>query len=191
MRAPFLNLIASLAPSDIDAHALQKTLAKADLTAATLRIGSGVAKHQIITQILSKAILHDDRVELVMSDAGLADVLTIERSPLSTPNMLSVAATRLRRGHQIRLVIEGEGRFRRRRSNHHLQRRHNAMRSWSRCWPMLVPRVSWCLPIAISRLPILLNSRASAASISQSSSSYPVSRRILSRRRLEANSQAL
>ena len=35
--------------------------------------------------------------------------LTIERNPLSAPIILSVAATRLRRGHQIRLVIEGEG----------------------------------------------------------------------------------
>jgi hypothetical protein len=100
---------ASLAPTDIDAHALQQALAKADLAAATLRSGSVVAKHQIITQILSKAILHDDRVELVLSDAGLADVLTFERSPLSTPIILNVAATRLRHGHQIRLVIEGEG----------------------------------------------------------------------------------
>jgi hypothetical protein len=101
--------IAALAPNDIDAHALQQTLAKADLAAATLRSGSVAAKHQIITQILSKAILHDDRVELLLSDAGLADVLTIERSPLSTPIILSVAATHLRHGHQIRLVIEGEG----------------------------------------------------------------------------------
>jgi DNA invertase Pin-like site-specific DNA recombinase len=101
--------IAALAPTDIDAHALQQTLAKADLAAATLRSGSVVAKHQIITQLLSRAILHDDRVELMLSDAGLAELLHIERSPLSAPIILSVAATRLRRGHQIRLVIEGEG----------------------------------------------------------------------------------
>ena len=101
--------VAALAPTDIEAHALQQVLAKADLTAATLRSGSVVARHQIITQILSKTILHDDRVALVLSDAGLADVLTIERSPLSAPIILSVAATRLRHGHQIRLVIEGEG----------------------------------------------------------------------------------
>jgi hypothetical protein len=68
-----------------------------------------VAKHELITRLLSRAILHDDRVELVLSDAGLADVLAIERNPLSTPVVLNVAATRLRRGHQIRLVIEGEG----------------------------------------------------------------------------------
>ncbi|MFN7324346.1 MAG: recombinase family protein, partial [Sphingomonadales bacterium] len=101
--------IAALAPTDIEAHALQQVLAKADLAAATLRSGSVVAKHQIITQLLNRAILHDDRVELVLSDAGVAELLHIERSPLSAPVVLSVAATRLRRGHQIRLVIEGEG----------------------------------------------------------------------------------
>jgi site-specific DNA recombinase len=110
--------IASLAPTDIDAHALQQALAKADLAAATLRSGSVVAKHQIITQILSKAILHDDRVELLLSDAGLAELLHIERSPLSAPIMLSVAATRRRRGHQIRLVIEGEGQVRKTGNEH-------------------------------------------------------------------------
>jgi DNA invertase Pin-like site-specific DNA recombinase len=101
--------IAALASNDIEAHALQQTLAKADLAAATLRSGSVVAKHQIVTQILSKAILHGDRVELLLSDAGVAELLHIERSPLSASIILSVAATRLRHGHQIRLVIEGEG----------------------------------------------------------------------------------
>jgi hypothetical protein len=101
--------IAALAPNDIEAHALQQVLAKADLAAATLRSGSVVAKHELITRLLSRAILHNDRVELVLSDGGLAELLHIERSPLSAPVVLSVAATRLRRGHQIRLVIEGEG----------------------------------------------------------------------------------
>jgi hypothetical protein len=48
-------------------------------------------------------------VELSLSDTGLAELLQIERSPLSAPIILSVAANRMRRGHQIRLVIEGEG----------------------------------------------------------------------------------
>jgi hypothetical protein len=101
--------IANLAGSDIDAHALQQALAKADMAAATLRSGSTQAKHQIITQMLAKAVLHEDRVELTLSQNGLAELLQIERSPLSDPTILSVAANRLRHGRQIRLVIEGEG----------------------------------------------------------------------------------
>ena len=100
--------IANLAGSDIDAHCLQQALAKADLASATLRSGSVQAKHQIITQMLAQAVLHEDRVELALSQSGLVELLQIERSPLSAPIILSVAANRMRRGHQIRLVIEGE-----------------------------------------------------------------------------------
>jgi DNA invertase Pin-like site-specific DNA recombinase len=101
--------IANLAGSDIDAHALQQALAKADLAAAALRSGSTQAKYEIITQMLAQAVLHEDRVELTLSQSGLAELLQIERSPLSAPIILSIAANRMRRGHQIRLVIEGEG----------------------------------------------------------------------------------
>ena len=101
--------IAALTPSDIDAHALQQALAKASLAAATLRNGSVQAKHQIITQILAQAMLHEDRVELTLSQSGLAQLLGIPANPLSAPIILSVAANRLRHGRQIRLVIEGDG----------------------------------------------------------------------------------
>jgi hypothetical protein len=101
--------IANLAGSDIDAHALQQALAKADMAAATLRSGSTQAKHQIITQMLAQAVLHEDRVELTLSQSGLADILGIALNPQSAPIILSVTANRLRHGRQIRLVIEGEG----------------------------------------------------------------------------------
>ena len=101
--------IAALTPSDIDAHALQQALTKAGVTAATLRSGSVQAKHQIITQILAQAVLHEDRVELTLSQCGLAQLLGIPPNPLSAPTILSVAANRLRHGRQIRLVIEGDG----------------------------------------------------------------------------------
>lgn len=100
--------IANFSCSDIDAHGLQQALAKADMAAATLRSGSTQAKHQIITQILAQAVLHEDRVELALSHNGLADILGIALNPQSEPIILSVAANRLRHGRQIRLVIEGE-----------------------------------------------------------------------------------
>jgi hypothetical protein len=101
--------IAALTPSDIDAHALQQALTKAGVTAASLRSGSVQAKHQIITQILAQAVLHEDRVELKLSQCGLAQALGIPANPQSAPIILSVAANRLRHGRQIRLVIEGDG----------------------------------------------------------------------------------
>ena len=101
--------IANLARADIEAHALQQALAKADLTAATLRSGSIKAKHAIITRVLSLATLHEAQVELTLSPAGLAEILALALDPSLPSITLSVAALRQRRGHQIRLMIAGEG----------------------------------------------------------------------------------
>ena len=101
--------IAGLAPADIEAHALQLALAKADLTAAALRSGSAKAKHVIITKVLSQAMLHEDRVELMLDCAGLAETLALPLDPSLPSITLSVPALRQRRGHQIRLMIAGEG----------------------------------------------------------------------------------
>lgn len=101
--------IASLAPADIEAHALQQALGKADLTAATLRSGTAKAKHAIITTVLSQAVLHEDRVELTLSRAGFAEMLALPFDPSLPSITLSVPAHRQRRGHQIRLMIAGEG----------------------------------------------------------------------------------
>ena len=101
--------IAALTHPEIEAHALQQALAKADLAAATLRSGTAQAKHQIITIVLSRATLHEDGVELELSINGLSELLAISREQTATPVTLSVPALRQRHGHQIRLVIEGDG----------------------------------------------------------------------------------
>ena len=67
------------------------------------------AKHEIITTVLSQATLHEDRVDLELSINGLADILATLIEQVATPITLSVPALRQRHGHQIRLVIEGQG----------------------------------------------------------------------------------
>ncbi len=101
--------IACLAPADIEAHALQQALGKADLTAATLRSGTAKAKHAIITTVLSQAVLHEDRVELTLSCSGLAEMLALALEPSLPAITLRVPAQRQRRGHQVRLMIADEG----------------------------------------------------------------------------------
>jgi hypothetical protein len=101
--------IAGLAPPDIEAHALQQALAKADLTAAALRSGSAKAKHAIITTLLSRATLHEDRIELMLDRAGLAETLALPLDRSLPSITLGVPAHRQRRGHQIRLMIAGKG----------------------------------------------------------------------------------
>ena len=77
--------------------------------AATLRSGTAGAKHQIITRVLSQAILHENAVRLELSVNGLEAVLSTPLQQSSTAISLSAPALRQRRGHQIRLVIEGDG----------------------------------------------------------------------------------
>lgn len=101
--------IVGLAQADIEAHALQQALAKADLTAAKLRSGSAKVKHAIITQVLSQAILREATVELALFANGLVEILGIELDSSAVPITLSVPAHRERRGHQIRLMIAGDG----------------------------------------------------------------------------------
>ena len=101
--------IAGLAPTEVEAHALQQALAKADLTAATLRSGTAKAKHAIITKVLNQARLYEDQVKLMLDRAGLADTLALPLDPSLPSITLSVPAQRQRRGHQIRLMIAGEG----------------------------------------------------------------------------------
>lgn len=102
--------IAQLAGPDIEANALQQALAKADLTAATLRSGTARAKHQIITAVLTRATLHEDKVVLGLSPEGLGVTLGFPIDAAVEPIELRVPAKRCRKGHQIRLIIEGEGR---------------------------------------------------------------------------------
>lgn len=101
--------IAALASPEIEAHALRHALGKADLIAATLRSGTAKSRHEIVSAVLAKATLFEDRVELALSPDGLAGALECSIGAGRATLTLSVPATRLRRGHQIRLVIEGEG----------------------------------------------------------------------------------
>lgn len=101
--------IAALASPEIEAHALRQALGKADLSAATLRSGTAKSRHEIVSAVLAKATLFEDRVELALSPDGLAEALGCSIGAGRASLTLSVPATRLRRGHQIRLVIEGEG----------------------------------------------------------------------------------
>jgi DNA invertase Pin-like site-specific DNA recombinase len=100
--------IAALTNPDTEARVLQRALGKADLAAAALRSGSAKAKHELITLLLRQATLHETAVELELSTQGLAELLRLTQPPAHAIQ-LTVPATRTRKGHQNRLVIEGVG----------------------------------------------------------------------------------
>lgn len=106
--ASYLNSpaeISKLAGPDIEATTLQNALAQADLAAATLRSGTPAHKHELITKLIERVTLHNDRIEIRLSPAKLREQMHLPKASQHEPIMLAVEATRARRGHQVRLVI--------------------------------------------------------------------------------------
>lgn len=95
--------------ADIDADALRQSAARADLTAAELRSGLAGVRANLLSQLLKAVRLGDEAVRLELCGAGLARVLKLELAPeLGAQDLsLNIPAVRVRKGHQLRLVIPG------------------------------------------------------------------------------------
>ena len=102
---PFLCTLATGAPADTTAGAV----AKADLMAATLRSGTAHQKADLLQAMVERITLHEDRIELVIPHALLFKALALDPAPdlPSEPIVLSLPVAKVRRGHQLRLVIPG------------------------------------------------------------------------------------
>ena len=92
-----------------DAAQLQKATAEADLLAATLRSGSAHAKAELLGKLVQQVRLFEDRVE-VMVDVeaarerlGLGSLSAVD----AEAQIITVEAVRVRRGHQLRLIVPG------------------------------------------------------------------------------------
>lgn len=108
--AQYLNSpaeISKLAGPDIEATSLQNALAQADLAAATLRSGTPSSQHKLLTKLVDRVTLHADRIEISISSTKLSEQMHLPKASQKESIMLTVEATRARRGHQVRLVIPG------------------------------------------------------------------------------------
>lgn len=101
----FICGCASGAPADI----IGQALAKADIAAATLRSGAARDKGILMPQLVSRIDLHEEGVDLTIGQAGLGQVLGLDTAaPYSDePLLMTLPATKVRRGHQLRLLIPG------------------------------------------------------------------------------------
>ena len=92
------------------AESIQQMLAKADLAAATLRSGSTTAKHGLITPMITRIDLGEEAIDLTVDRIGLAAALGLVLDPDVEKKLmvLTLPATRVRHGHQIRLVIPSQ-----------------------------------------------------------------------------------
>jgi site-specific DNA recombinase len=91
------------------ADVIQQMLAKADLMAATLRSGPARDRAGLLLAMITRIDLHETGIDLTVGKALLGTTLGLE-SIADTANeqlILTLPATKVRRGHQLRLVIPG------------------------------------------------------------------------------------
>lgn len=89
------------------AEVIQQMLAKADLAAATLRSGSVQTRHGLVNQMITRIDLCEDVIDLTVNKMSLAIALELE-SAADMENkaiVLTLPATKVRHGHQLRLII--------------------------------------------------------------------------------------
>lgn len=90
-----------------DVGAIQRAISAGEITAATLRSGSAHAKAELLQAIVERVRLGESGIEIVTSRQIICSVLAIpERSTAHDEQIvLALPATKVRRGHQLRLVI--------------------------------------------------------------------------------------
>ena len=91
------------------AEAIQRTIAAGDLAAASLRSGSAQAQAALLETIVEWICLGECGIEIRTSHARIGAALDIGAAAVMRDEdiTLNLPATKVRRGHQLRLVIPG------------------------------------------------------------------------------------
>ena len=94
---------------EASAATIQSLLQQADLAAATLRSGTAHGRLTILTATIQQIVLGEAGIDLQLSPIKLTAFLgqTDLVSPSPEPISLHLPATKVRRGHQLRLVVPG------------------------------------------------------------------------------------
>jgi site-specific DNA recombinase len=103
------HFLVQLAGEHIDAAQLQSVSAKADLIAAALRSGNAHVRAELLESLVRQVRLFEDRIEVEIDAAGARRSLGIdeETTEVESP-VIEVPAVRVRRGHQLRLIVPGQ-----------------------------------------------------------------------------------
>lgn len=93
-----------------DADVIQQMLAKADLAAATLRSGSVLTRHSLVNQMITRIDLCEEAIDLTVDRFALANAIgvALESDMENKAMVLTLPATRVRHGHQLRLIIPSQ-----------------------------------------------------------------------------------
>jgi len=91
----------------VDAASLQAAFDAANLTAATLSYGATVERRKALGSMKVRIQLHQDRVDIELSRAGLVGLLALPTGDEDGNIGFSCDAVRVRKGHELRLIIPG------------------------------------------------------------------------------------
>ena len=90
------------------AATIQRMLAKADLMAATMRSGTAHDRLDLLASMVERVALTDASIDLSISPAMLAHSLELPTDTYpAQPINLTLPIVRVRKGHQLRLVVPG------------------------------------------------------------------------------------
>lgn len=91
---------------DVPAEVLRKAMANAGAKRGILCDGSPHQKIEILAVLIDRIDLPEDRIDLTLAPAQLRDLLELPAEPASSePLIRSLPVVKVRRGHQLRLVI--------------------------------------------------------------------------------------
>ena len=92
-----------------DAERFQKTAAASEMAAATLRSGSAHIKAEFLAQLVRQVRLYEDRMEVEVDREAARARLSLSGDSARDDDtaIITIPAVRVRRGHQLRLVVPG------------------------------------------------------------------------------------
>ena len=103
------QFIFALAGDAADAGQLQGAAERADMAAAALRSASALVRAELLEALVQQVQLDVDHIEVTLNRAGLSDRLGLAVAPEALAELLAITieAVRVRRGHQLRLIVPG------------------------------------------------------------------------------------
>ncbi|MEO9461362.1 MAG: recombinase family protein [Marinomonas sp.] len=94
---------------ELDARSLEQALAKADLLTANLRSGTSDKKAGLIDALVDRINLAETDITVQLNKADLMDALILPECQNDAPPIsICIPAVKVRRGHQLRLIIPAE-----------------------------------------------------------------------------------
>ncbi|PLK26692.1 recombinase family protein [Novosphingobium sp. TH158] len=100
--------LCSLVPG-ATAETIQRMLKRADLMAASLRSGSAHDRLEVIEKLIERVSLTSQSIEMSLSRARLLAALEVahDHQVQAEPILLTLPIAKVRKGHQLRLVVPG------------------------------------------------------------------------------------